>query len=69
MRDWIGVLRHGALLGLGWVVCAALVWERFGVLWASLVLVIWVLLLIRFHKAVESLARSIAARRKDASEN
>ncbi len=65
MRDWIGVLRHGALLSLGWVACAALAWERFGVLWASLILVVWVLLLIRFHKAVEALARGIAGRARE----
>lgn len=68
MRDWIGVLRMGALLGLGWVVCAALAWERFGWPWAALLLVLWVVLLKRFHGAVESLARGIAARRTDTAE-
>lgn len=56
----IGVLRAGVLLGLGWVAAAALAWERFGVIWAALVLVIWVLLLRHLHGAVEALARSVA---------
>ena len=56
----IGVLRAGVLLGLGWVAAAALAWERFGVVWAALVLVIWVLLLRHLHGAVEALARSLA---------
>ena len=47
------------LLGLGWVAAAALAWELFGVLWAVFVLVLWVLLLRRFHGAVEALARSL----------
>ena len=63
----LGVLRAGVLLGLGWVAAAALAWELFGVLWAALVLVIWVLLLRRFHGAVQALAvavrEEIAARR------
>lgn len=54
-----GVLRAGMLLGLGWVAAAALAWELFGVLWAVFVLVLWVLLLRRFHGAVEALARSL----------
>jgi len=45
----LGVLRAGVLLGLGWVAAAALAWELFGVLWAVLLLVIWLLLLRRFH--------------------
>lgn len=56
----LGVLRTGMLLGLGWVAAAALAWELFGVLWAFFVLVLWVLLLRRFHGAVEALARSLA---------
>jgi hypothetical protein len=55
----LGVLRAGVLLGLGWVACAALAWERFGVLWAALLLVVWVLLLRRFHGAVQALADAI----------
>jgi hypothetical protein len=56
----LGVLRAGVLLGLGWVAAAALAWALFGVLWAVFVLVLWVLLLRRFHAAVEALARSLA---------
>ena len=55
----IGVLRSGMLMGLGWVACAALAWDRFGVLWAALLLVVWVLLLRRFHGAVQGLAEAI----------
>ena len=55
----LGVLRAGVLLGLGWVACAALAWERFGVLWAALLLVVWVLLLRHFHGAVQALADAI----------
>lgn len=55
----LGVLRAGVLLGLGWVAAAALAWELFGVLWAAFVLVIWVLLLRRFHGAVQALAEAI----------
>ena len=55
----LGVLRAGVLLGLGWVACAALAWDRFGVLWAALLLVVWVLLLRRFHGAVQGLAEAI----------
>lgn len=56
----LGVLRAGVLLGLGWVAAAALAWELFGMLWAVFVLVLWVLLLRRFHGAVETLARRVA---------
>lgn len=63
----LGVLRAGVLLGLGWVAAAGLAWEAFGVAWAALVLVVWLLLLRRFHGAVQSLAVAIreeaAARR------
>jgi hypothetical protein len=55
----LGVLRAGVLLGLGWVAAAALAWELFGVLWAALVLVLWVLLLRRFHGAVQALAVAV----------
>jgi hypothetical protein len=55
----LGVLRAGVLLGLGWVAAAALAWELFGVLWAALVLVLWVLLLRRFHAAVQALAVAV----------
>jgi hypothetical protein len=55
----IGVLRAGVLLGLGWVACAALAWEAFGVAWAALVLVIWLVLLRGFHGALQSLAEAI----------
>lgn len=68
MHQWIGVLRMGALLSLGWVVCAALAWERFGVIWAFAILIAWLLLLLRFHRAVEALARGIAERRDGAGE-
>ena len=61
MTSWIGVLRMAALLSLGWVAAAGFAWERFGVVPAALILVVWVLLLLRFHKAMETLARSIAA--------
>ncbi len=56
----IGVLRSGMLMGLGWVACAALAGGAFGVLWAVPLLVIWLLLLRRFHGAVEALARGVA---------
>ena len=62
MTQWIVVLRMAALLSLGWVLAAGFAWELFGVIPAALVLVAWVLLLVRFHKAMETLARSIAAR-------
>jgi hypothetical protein len=55
----LAVLRAGVLLGLGWVAAAALAWELFGVLWAALVLVLWVLLLRRFHGALQVLAEAI----------
>jgi hypothetical protein len=55
----LSVLRAGVLLGLGWVAAAALAWELFGVLWAALVLVLWVLLLRRFHGAVQALAVAV----------
>jgi hypothetical protein len=55
----LGVLRAGVLLGLGWVAAAGLAWEAFGVLWAALVLVVWLLLLRRFHGAVQALAVAI----------
>jgi hypothetical protein len=55
----LGVLRAGVLLGLGWVAAAALAWELFGVLWAAFVLVVWVLLLRRFHGAVQVLAVAV----------
>lgn len=64
MNNWVTVLRMGALLSLGWIVAAVFVWELFGVVWASLLLVFWVFLLVRFHRAVEALARSVAARPK-----
>ena len=63
MTQWVAVLRMGALQGLGWVVAATLAWERFGVLWAALLLAFWVVLLIRFHKAMEALARAVASRK------
>ena len=59
----LGVLRAGVLLGLGWVAAAALAWQAFGVGWAMLVLVVWVLLLRRFHGALEALARSLTRAR------
>jgi hypothetical protein len=68
MTQWVAVLRTGALLGLGWVIAATLAWERFGVLWAALLLVVWVALLIRFHKAMEALARAVASRKGAAPE-
>jgi hypothetical protein len=55
----LGVLRAGVLLGLGWVAAAALAWELFGVMWAALVLVLWVLLIRRFHGALQALAEAI----------
>jgi hypothetical protein len=62
VTNWIGVLRMGALLSLGWVIAAVLAWEVFGVLWAAAVLFVWVFLIVRFHRAVEALARSVASR-------
>ena len=67
MTNWIGVLRMGALLSLGWVIAAVLAWEVFGVLWAAAVLIVWVFLIVRFHRAVEALARSVASRTPDPS--
>lgn len=55
----IGVLRAGVLLGLGWVAAAALAWSSFGIAWAVLVLVVWLLLLRHLHRAVEALGRSL----------
>lgn len=63
------MLRMGALLSLGWIVAAVFAWELFGIVWAALVLVIWVVLLKRFHDAVEALARTIAARREDSADS
>jgi len=60
MHPVLGVLRAGVLLGLGWVAAAGLAWAAFGVLWAAPVLVLWLLLLRRFHGAMEALGRSIA---------
>ncbi|CAH0232035.1 hypothetical protein [Roseomonas sp. CECT 9278] len=57
----LGVLRAGVLLGLGWVAAAGLAWEAFGVPWAALILVAWLLLLRRFHGAVQALAVAIRA--------
>lgn len=68
MKNWLGLLRMGALLSLGWVAAAGLSWELFGVIPAALVLVVWVLLLVRFHKAVEALARGISERREPDAE-
>lgn len=67
MNNWVGVLRMGALLSLGWIVAAVFAWELFGVLAAAGVLVIWVLLLVRFHRAVETLARGIAGKPDEAA--
>lgn len=55
----LGVLRAGMLLGLGWVAAAALAGLAFGVPWAVLVLVLWILLLRRFHGALQLLAEAI----------
>lgn len=56
----IGVLRAGMLLGLGWVVAAALAWQALGLPWAVLVLVIWLLLQRFFHGAVQRLGEALA---------
>ena len=56
----IGVLRAGMLLGLGWVAAAGLAWAAFGVPWAMLPLVMWVLFLRRFQRTVERLAHEVA---------
>lgn len=65
MNNWIGVLRMGALLSLGWVAAAGFAWAQYGVVPAAIVLGVWVLLLVRFHKAVEALARGVAAGRQE----
>ncbi len=64
MHPVIGVLRAGVLLGLGWVAAAVLAWAAFGVGWGVLLLVVWVLMLRRFHGALQILAEAI---RKDAA--
>ncbi len=55
----IGVLRAGVLLGLGWVVAAALAWESLGLPWAVLLLFAWLLLQRFFHGAVQRLGEAI----------
>lgn len=57
----IGVLRAGALLGLGWVVAAALAWAAFGLPWAVLILLVWLLLQRLLHGAVQRLGEAIRA--------
>ena len=37
----VGILRHGLLLSLGWVVCAALALRHHGFGWTLLLLVVW----------------------------
>ena len=63
----VGILRHGLLLSLGWVVAAALVLRHHGFPWALLLLVIWAALLVRFQRATVAHARSIAALDKENS--
>jgi len=57
----IGVLRAGALLGMGWVVAAGLAWELFGLPWAVLILFVWLLLQRLLHGAVQRLGQAIRA--------
>ena len=60
----IGLLRHGLLLSLGWVVCAALALRHHGFGWSLLLLVIWAALVFRFQRAVVEHARSLASRKE-----
>ncbi|MBR0650348.1 hypothetical protein GXW78_11795 [Roseomonas terrae] len=63
----IGVLRAGMLLGLGWVVAAVVAWQAFGMLWALLLLFVWLILQRFFHRAVQHLGTAVAASaRRDA---
>lgn len=57
----VGILRHGLLLSLGWVVCAALALRHHGFGWALLLLVLWAALVFRFQRAVVEHARSLGA--------
>lgn len=59
--DWVRVLRAGALLSCGWVACAVVVWGRFGPLWALLVMMVWLATLAHFQRAMQQLARGVAA--------
>lgn len=57
----IGVLRAGALLGLGWVAAAGITWAAFGILWAVLILLVWLALQRLFNGAVQRLGEAIRA--------
>ena len=59
----VSILRHGLLLSLGWVVCAALALRHHGFGWALLLLVIWAALVFRFQRGVVEHAHSIASRK------
>lgn len=56
----VGILRHGLLLSLGWVVCAALALRHHGFGWTLLLLVVWAALVFRFQRSVVEHARSLA---------
>jgi len=57
----IGVLRAGALLGFGWVIAAGLAWQAFGVPWAVLLLLVWLVLQRVLHKAIQRVGEAIRA--------
>lgn len=62
----LALMRQGVLLSLGWVVCAALALRHHGFGWGLLLLVIWALLLMRFHRSAVAHARAVAARKESA---
>ncbi|MDB5416295.1 MAG: hypothetical protein JWR10_4630 [Rubritepida sp.] len=59
----LSLMRQGMILSLGWVVCAAVVLQYHGFLWALFVLAIWAVLVVRFQRATVAHAKSIAEAR------